>query len=122
MKNKRHVVLAICIGIFVAGLAGSFWVLRRSHGSTVRISQDEKILYTIDLSNAEDQTFETVYDGRTNIIEISNGQIRVKEAECPDQVCVETGWLKNSAPIICLPNHLVIEFADTKSNMDAVAQ
>lgn len=122
MKQKRTILFAVCIGIFVIGLAGSFWVLRRSHGSTVRISQDGKVLYTIDLSSAEDKTFETEYDGRTNSIEISDGRIRVKAADCPDQVCVETGWLENAAPIVCLPNHLVIEFAKTESGVDAVAQ
>lgn len=122
MKNKRKFLIGVCAALFAVGILGSAWVLWGSHGTKVTVSQDGKILYTFDLLETADQTFETIYEGRVNTIEISNGQIRVKEADCPDQVCVEMGWLNSSAPIICLPNHLVIEFTETESGLDAVAQ
>ncbi|MBQ2093605.1 MAG: NusG domain II-containing protein, partial [Ruminococcus sp.] len=47
-----------------------------------------------------------------------------KEAECPDKTCVNMGWLSSaSMPIVCLPNHLVIEFAaGYEDGVDAVAR
>ena len=57
-----------------------------------------------------------------NTIEIKDGKIRVKSAECPDKTCVHMGWLSSSAmPIVCLPNHLVIRFAASDNDVDAVA-
>ena len=36
--------------------------------------------------------------------------IRIKEANCGDQVCVRRGWAKeNGETIVCLPHKLVIE-------------
>lgn len=85
--------------------------------------QDGVILYRFDLSAAKDQTIDIEYDGRINTVQIENGKIRVLEADCPDHTCVRMGWLKSgSLPIVCLPNHLIIEFVDTDEEFDAVAK
>lgn len=49
-------------------------------------------------------------DGDFNLIEVSSDKIRIKEADCGDQVCVRRGWAsKNGDTIVCLPHKLVIE-------------
>lgn len=107
--------------IFLLGTAGSLWLLRMPHGTQVNIVQDGNVLYTFDLASAEDQTFEIEYEGRINTVQIENGRIHMLEAECPDQTCVHMGWLDSSAmPIVCLPNHLSIEYAETEGDVDAV--
>ncbi len=119
MKNKILIITAAVI--FALGIIGSIFVLNAPKKDTVVIRRDDKILYTIDLKTAEDKTFDVEYKGSRNTIEIKDGRIRVKEAECPDKVCVKTGWLSSSAiPIVCLPNHLVIEFEDN-GGIDAAA-
>ena len=121
-KKVTGVVAVVCTLIFLAGIGGSIWNLTRSHGRRVEILQDGEILDTLDLDQAEDQTFTVTYEGRTNEIEIRDHKIRVKAADCPDQICVHMDWL-SSAPIVCLPNHLSIRYADaeTASGLDAVA-
>ena len=125
IKQKRkavYMVAALCALIFLGGIGGMIWNLTRSHGRQVEILQDGKILYTLDLAQAEDQTFTVNYGGRTNEIEIRDHQIRVKAADCPDQICVHMDWLE-AAPIVCLPNRLSIQYADGEgaSGLDAVA-
>jgi hypothetical protein len=113
MKSKK-LWITVCIIIFLIGIAGSLWVIFKPHGQTIRIVQDGKTLYTIDLSNSSDRTIEVEYHGSKNIIEIKNHKICVKEADCPDQTCVKMGELEsNAAPIVCLPNKLVIEFTES---------
>lgn len=124
-KQKRkavYMVAALCALIFLGGIGGMIWNLTRSHGRQVEILQDGKILYTLDLAQAEDQTFTVTYGGRSNEIEIRDHQIRVKAADCPDQICVHMDWLE-AAPIVCLPNRLSIQYADgeSASGLDAVA-
>ena len=124
-KQKRkavYIVAALCALIFLSGIGGMIWNLTRSHGRQVEILQDGKILYTLDLAQAEDQTFTVTYGGRSNEIEIRDHQIRVKAADCPDQICVHMDWLE-AAPIVCLPNRLSIQYADgeSASGLDAVA-
>ncbi|MBM7708465.1 NusG domain II-containing protein [Enterococcus lemanii] len=49
-------------------------------------------------------------DGDTNLLEIDGSRIRIKEADCGDQICVRRGWAsKNGETIVCLPHKLVIE-------------
>jgi hypothetical protein len=44
---------------------------------------------------------------------IEDGEICVSSAECPDKTCVKMGKLRSeSLPIVCLPNHLIIRFAE----------
>ena len=120
---KHRVILIIIAVIFVAGIVGSVLVLTSAPKNTVRIISDGEILYTIDLSAAEDSTFDIPYDGRCNTVEIRGGKIRVSAADCPDQTCVRMGELSSSAmPIVCLPHHLVIEFADSSDGVDAVTR
>ena len=121
-RKSVYMVAALCALIFLGGIGGMIWNLTRSHGRQVEILQDGKILYTLDLVQAEDQTFTVTYGGRSNEIEIRDHQIRVKAADCPDQICVHMDWLE-AAPIVCLPNRLSIQYADgeSASGLDAVA-
>ena len=123
-QNRKavYIVAALCAVLFLGGIGGMLWNLTRSHGRQVEILQDGKIPYTLDLAQAEDQTFTVTYGGRINEIEIRDHQIRVKAADCPDQICVHMDWLED-APIVCLPNRLSIQYADgeSASGLDAVA-
>ena len=120
---KYKVMIGVFAAVLLIGILGSVWVLLSPHGETVNIVQDGKILYTFDLSTADDQIINVEYEGRTNSVQIENGRIRVLEAECPDNTCVHMGWLESGTlPIVCLPNHLVIEFAEANSELDAVVQ
>lgn len=58
-------------------------------------------------------------DGEWNILTVSEGKISVTEASCPSQDCVHRGAADHGAPIVCLPNRLVIEFSDG-GGMDAI--
>lgn len=118
---KIKILIIIAAAIFALGIVGSILVLNAPEKDTVVIKRDNKILYTIDLKTAEDKVFDIKYKDSKNTVEIKDGKIRVKDAECPDKVCVKTGWLSSSAvPIVCLPNHLVIEFEE-KGEIDALA-
>jgi len=48
--------------------------------------------------------------GDHNLIEVEGDRIRIKEADCGDQICVRRGWAsKNGETIVCLPHKVVIE-------------
>ena len=124
MNKKPTVTIAIIIAvIFLIGLVGSILVLTASPTSTVRIISDGEIIRTVDLLTAADETFSVSYQGHTNTIEIRDKKIRVLDADCPDQTCVNMGWLSSaSMPIVCLPHHLVIEFTDDTDALDAITR
>lgn len=110
-RNKALGIIAAAV--FIGAAVWCAVILLKPKSSYVNITQDGRLLYTLDLTKEKDRTFTVEYGGKKNIIEIKDGRIRMLEAECPDHICVNTGWLED-VPIVCLPNRLVIEFADSK--------
>ena len=111
--KKNQLWLGVCVVILCLGILGGLWVMRVQSDPSVRIVQNGAVLYRFDLSSAEDQTFTVEYEGRSNIIQIEDGAIRV---------LVHMGWLDSAAPIVCLPNRLVIEFDNASDETDAVIE
>ncbi|MGM0122943.1 hypothetical protein IGI37_000309 [Enterococcus sp. AZ194] len=78
--------------------------------AVLRVDGEE--IKTFDLYEGQ-KTYTYTYkdeDGDYNILEISDGKIRIKEANCGDQICVRQGWAqKNGETRVCLPHKLVIE-------------
>lgn len=121
MKNKALIIIMIVI--FLLGLGGSLFVLFSGAKNTVNIISDGRIVESVDLSASPDRKIVVEYEGRTNTVEIKDGKIHVIDAECYDHTCMKMGWLESaSLPIVCLPNHLVIEYADDNNAPDAVTR
>ena len=119
---KYKVLLTIAAVILTVSVAGSIFVLCLPQKNAVFIRQDGKVIRTVILAAAHDEVFTVSGHGGQNVIEIKDGRIRVKEADCPDKTCVHMGWLSSSAlPIVCLPHHLEICYAGSDSGADAVA-
>ena len=61
--------------------------------------------------------------GENNLLEITGGRVRMREARCPDQTCVEQGYIKTAGEsIICLPNQVVVTLEKTLELLDGVVQ
>ena len=118
MKQKHWIlifaaVIAVCLAL---------WLLPRGGGQTALVYQDGTLLYTLDLR--QDRTLTVTGPAGENIITVADGEVFISRADCPDQICVAHGYLREgTGPIVCLPNRLVIRFAgDKKENgVDAVA-
>ena len=76
------------------------------------LSVDGKEIKTFDLSD-NSQAYTYRYedkDGDYNLIEVKGNRIRIKQADCGDQICVRRGWIEQSGEtIVCLPHKLLIE-------------
>ena len=69
--------------------------------------------YTIPLSGE---------DGAENLVEVAPGRVRMQSANCPDQVCVNQGWISDATvPVVCLPHQVVLEITGGESHADAAA-
>ena len=108
------IILLCCVAIF----------LPKENGTVAHITQDGVLLYEINLEKETAGRYIdiTAEDGIIlNRICIEPGRIRVEEASCPDQVCVNQGWIKDSAlPIVCLPNKLILEITGGEGAADAI--
>lgn len=114
---KWKILFAAVIAM-LAAVCLAFFYMRKDGGNVVKISQDGKLLYTLDLDDEENLSREIVveYEGRRNVISIDHGSVTMKSADCPDRTCVKMGELAVGSPIICLPNRLVIEYAESSAD------
>ena len=90
-------------------------------GHMARIYQDGVLIREIDLDSlSAPLTFTVEFQGRTNTITAQPGRIRVESADCPDQVCVDQGWISDgTVPVVCLPNRLVIQIEGGGDGLDS---
>ncbi len=103
--------IAVCVWVYKGGAVD---------GSNIVITVDGKEYGTYSL--LEEQTI-TIGEGETvNIIEIKGGKAYMKEASCPDQLCVEQNKISfDKEAIICLPNKVVITvISDVESDVDGI--
>lgn len=116
-------------------LCGAAWFfMNRGTGEsrmTAEIYRNNVLVRTVDLGAVTEPYLFTV-EGEigANVIAVEPGRIRVQEADCPDQVCVNQGWQADGVlPIVCLPNKLVIQLTasegtstDNTAALDGVIQ
>ena len=106
------------IGVYIFVLlliAGSFAGLaqmgRRSGEPQVIIEIDGKVIGTYTI-NGSPQSLEIPVDagqGRYNIVTVNEGIVDMREANCPDQICVRWGRIRYPGQaIVCLPHRVVV--------------
>lgn len=133
MDDKRENLLtkADKLLIFILLFAASAGVLASFFFSPdgkqyAQISVDGKIMKTISLREGYREEIRLqAADQKYNIIEVNGDKIRVKEADCPDQICVRSGWVKAyPQQIVCLPNRVLIKIIsdNTSHQIDAIAK
>lgn len=124
MKTRTWVLLIAGAALVLAAL--SWYALsRRTEGTVAEVVQDGVVLREIDLSRATAAYSFVVEwpDGGSNTVLVEPGRIRICEADCPDRICVDMGWLRNqAAPIVCLPHRLTIRLRGEGETADAVTR
>ena len=88
-----------------------------------RITRDGVLLEEIDLSRvAEPRSFVLEDGSGRNTVSVEKGRICISEADCPDQVCVNQGWISDgTVPVVCLPHKLMIEIVGGGGELDGAA-
>jgi heptaprenyl diphosphate synthase len=110
MRVGDWAVLAALVTI----ITGSAVYPSSSEGSIVTIQRNGQTIGRLDLrENAE----LTVTGDRGNLtVVVRNGAVRVSQADCPNRLCVRTGWRRRAGEmIVCVPNHTVISVRGEKT-------
>ena len=114
---KRKTVFWLALFAVLAALGAGTYLLRGAVGRQAVITVDGEPVRTVDLTAAAvpyEFTVETEYG--SNTVRVSQGQIAVVDADCPNRDCVKQGAISDGAiPIVCLPHHLVIQIEDRRT-------
>ncbi|MCI8403327.1 MAG: NusG domain II-containing protein [Clostridia bacterium] len=120
-KSSFLIITLILLTVFsaVAIFIRAFYM---NESKTAQIYQNGELIREIELDTVDSPIeFDiTDSDGHINTVRAEKGKIRMLGADCPDKLCVNRGWIKNSVvPVVCLPNKVTIEIVGTKSKEDA---
>lgn len=122
MKSAKLWIVVFLTLAAVSAAAIVLWNHVSSGGHIARIYQDGVCIRELDLNRLDAPTTFSVETGTGgwNTVEAEPGRIRIRQADCPDQVCVRQGWISDaSVPIVCLPNRLVIQIEGGGDALDA---
>ncbi|MBQ6677210.1 MAG: NusG domain II-containing protein [Clostridia bacterium] len=125
IKTRTWIVIIAALAV---AAAGAILLIRffGAPGTTAEIVKGGEVLYTIDLDRvAEEYEIEIGSgDGDRNVVTVKPGMICVSSADCPEQICVNTGWASKDHPypIVCMPHDLVIRIVGADGEADAEAR
>ena len=105
----------ILIGAFACLVAASFAFVSAltMEGGLVLVQVDGAIVHKTTLSETHSISVQGTHGRLT--VEIREGKVAVTQAECPNHICVKTGWRSRSGEIIvCVPNNTVVRIVPGK--------
>lgn len=115
---KGDIILISSILIAAGFIYLIFTFFAKKPGEYVRIKVDGKVMYELDLS-ADTSKMLTGYNGGSNELIIKDRNVYIKDADCPDKLCINMGTIsKTGETIVCLPHRIVIEITDSKGSKD----
>lgn len=110
MKKKDLVLIAIVVIIAAFGLLFSYLYSNNSAELKVVITIDGNVFKELPLTEDTNEEIRVEQNGNVNVVIIENGIVKISEATCPDQICVETMPAdENGEMIVCLPNKVIVE-------------
>lgn len=123
MNRKGKILLFLLLAAVVLSAGFIFLKKEKPSAPVARITRDGELLREIPLDEVEESYSFVVEDELgSNTILVEPGRIRVSEADCPDQVCVNQGFISDgTVPVVCLPHKLMIEIVGGGSEFDAAA-
>lgn len=118
--KKTSFWIVLIVMILAASVGAIIWQHHAKKDAVIaEVYVKGELVRTIDLSEVTaPETFTVEGAIGQNTIRVEPGRICVTEADCPDHVCIETGWLSSEhpSPIVCLPNKVVIQLRSDTEN------
>jgi len=100
--NKRDILLFV--GLVAIALLAAWALQDRNTGGVARISIDGQILLEVKLSQDKIIVLESLENVN---FQVKDGAIAFVKSDCPDQICVRSGFLSRQGQMAaCLPNRV----------------
>ena len=116
MKTRTWLILLAAFCLLCAAVMLLLPCLTET-ATTAEVYSDGMLVRTLDLSAPGEYTIQSAYG--VNVLRVENGSVSVIESSCASQDCVHHAPANSGAPIVCLPNRMVIRFS-AEAALDAV--
>lgn len=122
MKKKDIILIAAVLVIALISLGAI--KLTQKDGKEVVVTVNGEEVYKTSIH--KDQTYKIPTKNGTNIMQIKDGKVTMKKADCRDQICADHKAIEKSGEtIVCLPHKVVIEIKSEngkEQELDGVTQ
>ena len=115
-KKDLIIVAVIFLAMFLVG-----FLQENMPGTKAEVIYDGKVIDTLSLN----KEFSISYNEKPEVVlEVLDSKIRFHSSDCPDKICVNTGFLQYlGESAACLPNKMIIRIINGAENpVDAVSK
>lgn len=116
--NKYDIILIISIiviSVFV--LYNNNKNLLRLGSNVAKIYSNGELIEQYDLDSNYQKELTIENGDNYNTLEIRDGQVYIKDANCKDKLCVHQGKIhKDGELIVCIPNRLIVKIEGNNQN------
>ena len=110
-KKKDFIIIFIIFVVIIGALLFNHFYFSQK-AACVKITVNNQVYRTVPL-----EIDQTIKISDKNMIVINHGSVHMKDASCPDKLCIKQGTIsKNGEQIICLPNQVVIAIVSNPYN------
>lgn len=111
MKRYKKDIIVVSILLIVAlGCYLYFNATNNKSVGYVQVYREDSLIKSYRIN--QDGKYEIKTENDFNEIIIENGSVFMKDANCPDKLCIKQGTIsKNGESIICLPHKLVVKIS-----------
>lgn len=86
------------------------------------ITQDGRTIRRIDLDSLDGAEYISLDEKYSQVILAEKGRIRFLDSDCPDKICVKTGWLtRQGDKAVCVPARTIIIIEGDAGRADTIA-
>lgn len=115
IRNDIILIISLCI---IAGIACFLLYIKNDETKAfqIQILIDGELYDTYDY-NLDEGIYKEIVVNTGNTIVIENGEVYMKDAACPDRLCISQGKISRAGEsIICLPHKLVVRIVDVSGS------
>ena len=119
-RGRKRMISVLILAAVVGTISAAMFYANMMRGSTgsvkdriVIVEAEGKVLYVVPLS--DDIVLEVDTGSGSNRVKVADGEVSVTEADCKNQICVNTKAISRPGQtIVCLPHRVVISIADKR--------
>ena len=116
-------LLAAVVVTLALGLWSGFQPASASAATGAVLLRDGQTVLSFTLADLQkDADYSVVSYGYHYTIRTGGGRIRFEQADCPDRICVLTGWIGRPPQVaVCIPGHLLLRILGDSGGVDALS-
>lgn len=114
LKKHRNDIILIAVVLVIAVIGWLFFKFNKTEGGYVVVTVNGEETQKFSLN--EDAVVTLKNGEGFNILVIEDGSARIKEASCPDKLCVKQHEVRfNGEALVCLPNKTTVKVVSDKN-------